>query len=261
VHEISAPHTDVFVMIDADIEFGHPDTIANCVTRLLTDSHAWAVVDLPLKDFHRKTSPTLLERWSMRASKEKLEQPPAIAGSFYVVAATRLRGIWMPVDLSVEDGFLLAMIVTNCFRSGPDFSRVVRATNASHYFEGLSHPRAIVNHEVRLMIGTVLNAFLCWDMLLFLTPQNGPGAGALIRDLNAQDPDWYKRSMSNQIEIRGLWAIRTREVWRQFRQWWRMPWPRRVRRLPLTLALFVFDLVVMWRANRKLVSGKAVGHW
>ena len=54
VHEIAAPQTDVFVMIDADIEFGHPDTLFNCVQRLHTDSHAWAVVDLPLKDFHRE---------------------------------------------------------------------------------------------------------------------------------------------------------------------------------------------------------------
>jgi hypothetical protein len=261
VHEISAPHTDVFVMIDADIEFGHPDTIANCVSRLLTDPHAWAVVDLPLKDFHRKADPTLIERWSMGTSKQKLEQSPGIAGSFYVVAAPRLRNIWMPIDLSVEDGFLLAMLVTDCFRSDPQYSRVVRADNASHYFEGLTRPRAIINHEVRLMVGTVLNAFLCWDMLLFLTPRDGAGAGVLIRELNAQDPDWYKRSMSNQIEIRGLWAIRTRYIWRQFSLWWAMPWPRRIRRLPTTLALFVFDVIVMWRANRMLVSGRAVGYW
>jgi glycosyltransferase involved in cell wall biosynthesis len=261
IHELSASHTDVFVMIDADIEFGHPDTVANCVTRLLVDTQAWAVVDLPLKDFHRKTNPTLLERWSMRTSMDKLAQAPGIAGSFYVVAAPRLRGIWMPIDLSVEDGFLLAMIVTDCFRRDPEFSRVVRADNASHYFEGLTRPTAIINHEVRMMVGTVLNAFLCWDMLLFLTPRHSAGAGALIRDLNAQDADWYKRAMSNQIEIRGLWAIRTREIWRQFRQWRQMPWPRRIRRLPVTLALFMFDLVVMWRANRKLVSGRAVGYW
>jgi glycosyltransferase involved in cell wall biosynthesis len=262
VHEISAPHTDVFVMIDADIEFGHPDTIANCVTRLLTDSHAWAVVDLPLKDFHRVANPNLIARLSMRVSKTRLaHSTPGISGQFYTVASSRLRNVWLPIDLSVEDGFLMSMIITDAFRSGPDYTRVVRADIGSHYFEGLTRIREVIDHEVRIMIGSVLNNFLCWDMLFFLTPRNGPGAGVLVRDLNSQDPDWYRRSMGNQIEIRGLWAIRAPEIWERIGQWWAMPWPRRVLRLPLVLGVFGFDLLVMWLANRKLVSGRAVGYW
>jgi glycosyltransferase involved in cell wall biosynthesis len=262
VHEISAPHTDVFVMIDADIEFGHPDTIANCVSRLLTDPHAWAVVDLPLKDFHRLDRPDLIARLSMRVSSGRVaDGPPGISGQFYVSTSSRLRSVWMPIDLSVEDGFLMSMIITDGFRSDPDYGRVVRANDASHYFEGLTRIGEIVDHEVRITIGSVLNNFLCWDMLLFLTPSSGPGAGALIRDLNAQDPGWYRRAMANQIEIRGSWAVPLREARERIQAWWAMPWPRRARRLPITLAMFVFDLIVLWLANAKLVSGRAVGYW
>jgi glycosyltransferase involved in cell wall biosynthesis len=262
IHELSASHTDVFVMIDADIEFGHPDTVANCVTRLLVDTQAWAVVDLPLKDFHRKTNPTLLERWSMRTSMDKLAQaPPGMSGQFYTVAASRLRSVWMPVGLSVEDGFLMSMIITDGFRSGPDYTRVVRAEDASHYYEGLKGAREIVAHEVRIVVGSVLNNFLCWDMLLYLTPRDCPGAGTLIRDLNAQDPDWYRRAMSNQIEIRGIWTVPMHETWQQIGRWWYLPWPRRLLRLPAALMRFMFDLLVLWQANRRLVSGRAVGHW
>jgi glycosyltransferase involved in cell wall biosynthesis len=262
VHDIASPDTDVFLMIDADIEFGHPDTIANSVRCLQTNEHAWAVVDTPLKDFHRKSHKTLLERLSLRVSNKRLtESAPGIAGSFYVIAAPRMRSIWMPIDLSVEDGFMHAMIITDGFRQDPDYSRVVRAQNASHYYEGLTRLRDILKHEVRLTIGTVLNAFLCWDVLLFMTPRQGPGAGEIIRVLNVQDPNWYRRMMANQILIRGAWAIRTTHLWRRLPGWWAQPWPRRLMRAPATFALSLFDALVFWLANRKLVSGRAIGYW
>jgi glycosyltransferase involved in cell wall biosynthesis len=262
VHEIAAPQTDAFVMIDADIELGHPDTIANSVQRLRTDEHAWTVVDLPLKDFHRKQRHTLLERLSMRVSKTRLaDSAPGISGQFYVMPAARMRSIWMPVDLSVEDGFLHAMVITDGFRQQPDYSRVVRADNASHYYEGLTRVRDIVKHEVRIMIGTVLNAYLCWDVLLFMTLRHGPGAGEIVRELNAQDPNWYRRMMANQIEIRGLWAIRSKRLWHRLPGWWALPPAKRIVELPSTLALSLFDAGVMLLANRRLVSGRAVGHW
>ena len=262
VHEIAAPHTDAFVMIDADIEFGHLDTVANSVQRLRTDDHAWAVVDLPLKDFHRKSQTTWLEKLSMRVSNKRLaDGAPGIAGSFYVMSAARMRSIWMPIDLSVEDGFLHGMLITDGFRQPPDYSRVVRADNASHYYEGLTRVRDIVNHEVRLAIGTVLNAYLCWDVLLFMTPRSGPGAGELVRELNAQDPNWYRRMMANQIEIRGLWAVRTNLLWRRVPTWWGLPFARQIAKTPVTLALSLFDAGVLWLANRKLISGQAIGYW
>jgi glycosyltransferase involved in cell wall biosynthesis len=262
VHEIAAVDTDVFVMVDADIEFGHVETIANCVQRLLDDERAWTVVDMPLKHFHRKPDPTLIERLSLRTSKTRLDdEAPGIAGSFYVMRAARMRSIWMPIDLSVEDGFLHAMVITDGFRQPPDYSRVVRAADASHYYEGLTKWRDIVNHEVRLMIGTVLNAYLCWDVLLFMTPHDGPGAGEIIRRLNAQDPTWYRRMMANQIEIRGFLAIRRNYFWRRLPGWWALPPARRLVRMPLTFAVSAFEAFVLLRANRKLVSGQAVGYW
>jgi glycosyltransferase involved in cell wall biosynthesis len=262
VHEIAAPHTDAFLMIDADIEFGHPDTIANSVQRLRTDEHAWAVVDLPLKDFHRKSHNTWLEKLSMRTSSKRLaESAPGLSGQFYVMTAARMRSIWMPIDLSVEDGFLHAMVITDGFRQEPDYSRIVRAENASHYYEGLTRVRDIIDHEVRLAIGTVLNNYLCWDVLLFMTLRDGPGAGDVVRQLNAQDPNWYRRMMANQIEIRGLWAIRTNRLWHRLSKWWRLPLAGKVVNTPAMLALSAFDARVLWLANRKLVSGRAIGYW
>jgi hypothetical protein len=248
-------------MIDADIEFAHAETLGNCVQRMLRDPHAWAVVDLPLKDFHRKTTRTWFEKLSLRVSDVRLTGAPGISGQFYAITGSRMRSIWMPHDLSVEDGFLYAMVITDNFRNDPDYSRVVRADNASHYFEGLTRIRDIVKHEVRITIGTVLNAYLCWDVLLFLTPRGGAGAGEVVRALNAEDPTWYLRMMANQIAIRGRWPIRPQQFWHRFPAWWALPMGERIRRLPSTLALTVFDACVLWLARRRMLSGAALGYW
>lgn len=261
IHRIAAPDTDLFVMMDADIEFGHVDTIANSIRTLLESPTALVVVDRPLKDFTRKSNLNWLERVSVFVSKDNDRGPPGIAGQFYCARAPTLRSIWMPVGLSVEDGFLAAMVKSDFFRNAPDPDKIVRAEDATHYFEGISNLRAVIMHEVRLVIGTLLNCYLCWDALLFLTPSQGGGAGSVIRDLNTSKPNWYARMMANQIAARGLWVIPRAMVFRRWISWWDLPWKKRIVRLPLTMATFAFDLVVLTIANWKMVSGRAIGFW
>jgi Glycosyl transferase family 2 len=162
IHEMSRKDADLIVMIDTDIEFGHPDTILNCLSELRTNARAKVVVDLPLKDFVKKTKLTWIEKLSARSSRDQLESTVGIAGSFYCAASETLRQVWMPPGLSGEDGFLKGMIVTDLFRSDPDMGRVVRAANASHYYEGLTSMRGIFHHEMRMVIGTCLNCYFMW---------------------------------------------------------------------------------------------------
>jgi glycosyltransferase involved in cell wall biosynthesis len=261
IHHIASPETDIFVLMDADIELGHKETIANCIKKLLDDASALVVVDQPLKDFTRKQKLSPTERLSAQASKMYDGDPPGISGQFYCARAATLRQVWMPLDISVEDGFLAAMVTSDFFRGEPDPYRIARAAEATHYFEGLSDIRALIKHEARLVIGTLLNCYLCWDTLLFVTPSNGDGAGPLIRDLNRSKPDWYAKMMANEIAARGRWVIPRDMVFRRFIHWRRLPWSQRLPRIPLTLAAFLFDLVVLYVANRKMVSGRAIGYW
>jgi glycosyltransferase involved in cell wall biosynthesis len=261
-HHLAAPATDVFVMMDADITYIHKDTIANCVQRLRTDPHAWAVVDQPVKWFDATAQKTLVAKVSKGASSTTLQTSSAcICGQFYVMAAPRMRSIWMPGDLGVEDGFLQVMVMTDNFRQAPDASRVVRADHASHHYEGLSRLRDIVDHEVRIMTGTVLNAYLCWDVLLFMTPRDGPGAGHTVRQLNTTDPGWYRRMMENQIAIRGRWVVRLAPCGQRLKRWWASPPMQRFIRLPIVLLLSAFDAYVMWQVRRRMLSGNAISHW
>lgn len=261
IHQISPKETDIFILLDADIEFGHLDTLANSINTLLADPRDIVVVDRPLKNFTRKASPSFLERASVAASKSAEQESPGIAGSFYCARSATLRQVWMPIGLSVEDGFLAAMVTSDFFRGSPDHTRIVRATNATHYYKGLTDIREVILHEVRLVIGTLLNCYLCWDALLFLTPANSAGSGPIIRDLNASKPDWYPRMMANQIAARGYWIIPTAMLFRRWINWWKLPWQKRIFRLPLTFAAFAFDVIVLVIANWKMVTGRAVGYW
>ena len=261
IHEMSRKDADVIVMIDTDIEFGHPDTILNCLAELRSNAHAKVVVDLPLKDFVKKTQLTWIEKLSARSSNVQLERTVGIAGSFYCASADTLRQVWMPPGLSGEDGFLKGMIVTDLFRSEPDMRRVVRAANASHYYEGLTSLRGIFHHELRMVIGTCLNCYFMWDFLKFATDPQGPGAGVLIRSQLAADPTWYRRTIENQIRNRGWFVIPRDMVFRRFTSLRGLGVIRALRRLPLALTGTLLDIPTYWLANRKLRSGQALGFW
>ena len=261
VHEMSRPDADVIVMIDTDIEFGHPDTILNCLAELRRNEHAKVVVDLPLKHFLKKNKLTWIERISARNSSVQLAGGVGIAGSFYCASAATLRQVWMPAGLSGEDGFLKGMIVTDFFRAEPDARRVARAANASHYYEGLSDYRSIFHHELRMVIGTALNCYFMWDFLKFATDPKGSGAGALIRDQLAADPTWYRRTIENQIRNRGWFVLPRGTLLQRFASLRGIGLRPALRRLPLVLVGTLLDIPTFWIANRKLRSGQALGFW
>jgi len=261
IHDFSRQDSDLVIMVDSDIEFDHPDTIFNSV-KLLVDFPAYIVaVDKPLKDFVKKKKRSLIEELSLHFSNERFERDPAIAGSFYCARGAAIRNIWMPKGLPGEDGFLKSMLVTDCFRSEVDLSRIARAENASHFYEGLSRPKAIFNHELRMVIGTALNCYFTWDFLKFATDPKGPGAGYLIRNWLESDPNWYGEFIANEIRNRGWWVLPKGLVFRRLTRLRGMSLYNKLKRMPLALFAFLFDCAVCFAANRRLKKGMAIGYW
>ena len=261
IHEMLCKDADTIVMVDSDIEFGHEDTIFNCIAELHSNTAAVVVVDTPLKDFVKRSDLSLLERMSARQSQITLEGDAAIAGSFYCARAATLRSVWMPVGLPGEDGFLRGMIVTDFFRSPPDASRVVRAKNATHYYEGLNDLRSIFRHELRMVIGTAINCYLMWDFLSYATDPKGPGAGQLIRHQIEADPHWLRKLIDLQIRNRGLFVLPHGMLLRRFSRLRGLGFGAALKRLPLAVAGFLLDVPVFFMANRMLRRGTGLGFW
>ena len=261
IHEFSRKDADLIIMLDADIEFGHPHTIRNSIAELSANPLADVVVDLPLNSIARKQTQTLLERIRIKLSRSRFDGPPGIAGSFYCARAPVLRGIWMPFGLAAEDGFLRDMVITNLFRSEIDFGRVVRAKDASHFYEATADLAQTFRHELRIAIGTALNCYLAWDFLRFATDPKGPGAGMLIKNCVERDPDWYRKYIDNEISQRGWWVLPKGMVFRSFARLRDLTLRNKLKTMPLVLPLFLFDLAVCVAANNLLKKREAVGFW
>ena len=260
IHNFSNKKTELFILLDADIVFNHVDTVFNCIKELNENHHASVVVDLPLKHFSYKKRKNLVEWISTKQSNQAFENEPAIAGSFYCARAEILRNIWMPPGLSGEDGFLRAMVVTDFFRAPPDPSKVVRASNASHFFEGLTKINDIFRHELRMVIGTSLNCYFCWDFLVFATDPSGLGAGHLIKTHLINDPDWYKKYIANEIRNRRWWVLPKNMLFRRFLILNKKEPVAFLLNFVLAMIALILDIPVLVAANRKLKKG-AVGYW
>jgi hypothetical protein len=247
-------------MLDADIEFVQPQTLSNTIQVLFNEPRALAAVDLPLKDACKKRNKSLLERISIAGSQQAMVGPAGLSGQFFCARARTLRQIWMPKGLSVEDGYLNAMIRTECMLSKEDAGRILRAPSASHYYETLTDLNCIFRHELRLVMGTALNCYLLWDFLLFATDPTGPGAGVLLRNLLERDPRWYERFVENAVRVRGWWVLPRGMLFRRFgglsRQ--RHGW---IRGIAVACVGFLLDLPIFLVANRRLKRGRSIGFW
>lgn len=260
IHDFSDKEAKFIIMIDADIEFDHIDTIYNTIKEIKNHPNVDVVVDTPKKHFVNKKNKTLIEKISTIKSDQTLQGDPAIAGSFYCARAKILRKIWMPIGLTGEDGFLRAMIITNLFRNAPDPTKICRAPNASHFYEGLTDLNAIFKHEIRMVIGTTYNCYFCWDFLIFATDPTGPGAGYLIKSRLDHSPNWYKEFISNEVKNRGLWVLPKNMLFRNLIRMKNITPNQFAKNLLLSIVGMLLDVPVMIIANYKIKKG-SIGYW
>jgi glycosyltransferase involved in cell wall biosynthesis len=261
IHRFSSREAEFILMLDADIEFGQPETVSNTITALSADSLAVAAVDLPLKDAHKKTRKSLIERISIAASNTSASNPVGLSGQFFCARADALRRIWMPKGLSVEDGFLGAMLCSDCLLAPLDPRKLIRAPNADHYYETLTNLHAIFRHELRLVIGSTLNCYLIWDFLLFAVDPRGGGAGELIRNQLERDPNWYSNLITNSIRNHGWWVLPRGTLLRRFSGYRMHRGVRFVRWFTIAVVGFMLDLPVFLVANRRIKNTNAIGYW
>ena len=126
--------------------------------------------------------------------------------------AETLRRIWLPQGLPVEDGFIAAMLVTDGFTRQPDARAIGFVGDASHYYEPVTDVAGFVRHEARIIVGSVINAWLF--TILWEAGKQGH-TGAFIRHRNAENPHWVEDICAQEKAARGGWLVpRTFMSWR-----------------------------------------------
>lgn len=253
VHELSDPGADLLFLVDGDIWFDDERCMEKMVAALLASPGAHACVDRPLKDVARTGGGSVVDRASVSLSEVTQSGPPVIAGSLYCARAAVLRRIWLPEELLVDDGFVRAMILTDCFTSPERIERLVRAPGATHLFEAYRGLRAIFRHSKRLAVGTAVNCILFDHLGRSVTDGS---AGDYFKRMTEGNPGWVREFIGREVRSRGWWVVGHGEAWRRLGNLRSLALGRRLVKLPLVLAGTVFDLVVLAAANRDLKVGR-----
>ncbi|HEY9768794.1 MAG TPA: glycosyltransferase family 2 protein [Coleofasciculaceae cyanobacterium] len=261
VHQFSADDTDFFCLMDADIQLYAPDTLAKMLDILVQNPEYWISLDRPIKDVELKKNKNFLEKLSVAVSKSSNEGQLYICGQLYCARASVLRSMWMPAGLPVEDGFLTQMVISENFTlKNPTFDkRIVRVTEASHIFAAYTNPWELINHEVRVVVGIVINSFLtCY----FQERCNQKlTAGKLIAKMNSENHFWLNDFVKNSIPKRSWWIIPISLVFRRYRSLKNHSLFKALLRIPIATLAFIVDLVVFIRANSKLHGEVITNYW
>ena len=254
VHDFARPETEAFILLDADIVFGQAACLRRVVEELTAHPAAVVAVDVPLKDIAAKSNPSAREKLSLAASEAQRAGTPKLAGSLYVARAAALRAIVMPLGLLVEDGFLKAMLLTRNFTAPEDTGLIVRADDATHYFEAVTDFARWFKHEKRLLTGTAVNILLF--EYLRGEVQEGRVAADVIRRRNGEDAEWVAKLARERLAQRGSVPGAAETIRLPLAQLGRMPPLRAAKSLPGALLRSVLNMAVARACARDLRAGR-----
>lgn len=259
VHEASNPAATYLSLLDADIHFLTPDTLANTVRLLQSDPRALVATDRPVKTLPEAKSSALVRKFSLATSGLGDPGVNAICGQMYLGRSETLRSIWIPPGLPVEDGFIRACVVTKGFLAEEDILRVRRAENASHSFEGETRLGSIIHHHKRMFIGNYINSLL-YGYLWNVSPEGGPPL-AQLRASCERDPAWVGGLIRSKLATSGRYFMPkalTRKRWTRLSKLGPLG---KIKGLPVAFGGYLFDVYVARIAERSLRKGEGLGFW
>jgi glycosyltransferase involved in cell wall biosynthesis len=261
IHQFAAPDADFFYLMDADIQLQDASTLEKMLEALVENPEYWIALDQPIKDVELKANKSWNEKLSVAVSKSSNAGQLYICGQLYCGRARALREIWMPAGLPVEDGFLTQMIIRENFTvKNPTFTkRIVRVTEASHVFKAYTNPLELVNHEVRVVVGIVINLFLTY--FLEKKCSSKLNAGTLIYRLNQKNHLWLNDFVSQTLAQGKWWLIPVSLVFRRYRSLQNHTWWKALLRFPIATLAFIVDISIFIRANSTLRSQVITNYW
>jgi glycosyltransferase involved in cell wall biosynthesis len=261
IHKFAAPDADFFCLMDADIQLHDCNALEKMLKVLVENPEYWIALDRPIKDIELKENKSWLEKLSVAVSKSSNAGQLYICGQLYCGRAEPLRNMWMPAGLPVEDGFLTQMVISENFTlENPTFAkRIVRAEEASHIFEAYTNPLKLVNHEVRVVVGIVINAFLTYYFQERCSTKLT--AGMLINSMNQENHLWLNDFVRNSLAKERWWLIPISLVFRRYRSLQNHSLWKALLRIPIATLAFMVDISIFIRANSTLRRKVISNYW
>ena len=228
--------------MDADINIINPDSITSLITTLRDDPVAVVCLGQALKDIELKSSLTFFERSLLRASPRVDFEILALCGQLYCIDASEARKINLPIGITVDDGFIRALLLTFGFTRPEYANRIAAAPRAVHSFAAVATIRELFKHEKWIVAGNIVN------MMLFerFWSETRPDLSAmqLMAQWLADDPHWLRNYVSAQVRMRG-WRLLPRAMWtRRFAHLSGLPIWAKLRKLPIATAASIVDAII-----------------
>ena len=259
VHELSAAQASILFLMDADIEFLQSDSISSMIVTLKTNSDAIVCVDRPIKDIEHKADRTFFQRLLLAATPEIDPTNVPLCGQLYCALSEQLRLITLPSEITIEDGFLRALLLTDGFTEVENRKRIVWAQHAAHKFYSASSLLELFKHEKWIVTGSIVNMMLFKRFGAECT--SGCNAMTVMKGWQDRDQNWLPKYISSEVHQRG-WRILPRF-------WWTRRWTclnglslaGKLRRLPVVALATIIDITIFGAAIRDVRKGRAFYYW
>jgi glycosyltransferase involved in cell wall biosynthesis len=259
VHFLASPKTDFIFLLDADIRLAGKANLQRILYKLIESPSAFVAIDESVSDLSEKANKSIVERLILAASATAYDTRTAICGQLYCANFDVLRRIWMPIGLPAEDGFLRAMILTSNFTEDEQLDRMIFVEGAQHIFESERRIRKVFRHNVRITIGVAINVLLFNHFReLRKTKQE---LGSYIRTRNAADPDWVNDLIAEACLRKKYFLLRADFIFRRLVRFSSLTASEKMRKLPIFVLGFVFDITLSLSANYLMRKGAGAGFW
>jgi glycosyltransferase involved in cell wall biosynthesis len=256
VHSRSAKEARFLLMMDADILIHQPGTVWNMLRLLEVDPETHVAVDRPCKDVRCKGRKSFRDKLSLAAARGTLAAEAQLCGQLYGIRAEVARGLYLPKDLLVEDGFIKALVCTDRLTHPAWPGRVRVAANAEHTFEAYTSPGAILKNQKRQIIGQTIVHVLVDHELKQLSISERQQLADTLRRRDAADPLWLKRLIGDHLRrTQFCWRLHPGLLGLRFHRLRRLGPGARIAGLPAAVAGFFAALAASFMAWRSLRSG------
>jgi len=259
VHTQSCPEADILVLMDGDIRIHMPDALSRLVGPFTNKPELHVNNSRPLKNLelgNRKLS--LVERLILSGGGNLNDWRKSICGQLYAIRANVARGLWMPIGLPVEDGFLRAMVLTDCLTRAEDFERIDGDGDVWHEYESENTLSGLVRHQKRIIVGSAINTMLF--SLIRRDATKLEDVKALLKSA-AEDEFWLANTEKRELPTFPYgyvpFSFLTKRLSGPSRS---KLWQRPAAVLSLATG-FAFDALVYLLATMRMASRGGADHW
>lgn len=258
VHEFARQDADVLIFCDADIDWPSPDLLSGLVATLDAHPKRVAMSSRPVKDLTLDSRGAgLAARLIKAATGESDAWQDAICGQLYVARADAVRAIPMPVGLPVEDGYVRAMLLTECFTNMDSPNEIEGDPALYHVYESERSLTGLLRHQVRIVIGSSINT----TIFTYLSEQPVDQRHAVLARA-AADPNWLAQLLRDRLPV---WPSGYVSMHYLLKRSQSALSPERggfkLRKLPMLVLGFGFDAVVYLWAQWRMARGVGSGFW